>query len=124
MPLHVRAGSIVPFGPHLQYANEKPADPLELRVYRGADGRFELYEDEGNGYAYENGVFATIPIEWNEAGRALTIGARRGAFPGMLERRRFHVVFVGKGHGTGVEPVPRPDATIDYAGEPVTVSPR
>jgi alpha-D-xyloside xylohydrolase len=124
MPLHVRAGSIVPFGPHLQYAGEKPADPIELRVYPGADGRFELYEDEGEGYAYEQGVSATIPLQWSEARHALTIGTRRGSFPGMLERRRFHVVFVKKDHGTGVEPTPQPDATIDYAGQPVTVPSR
>ncbi len=124
MPLHVRAGSIVPFGPHLQYASEKPADPIELRVYRGADGRFELYEDEGDGYAYEKGVFAIIPIEWSEAKRTLTIGARRGSFPGMLERRSFHVVFVGKDHGTGLEPQQQPDATIAYVGQPVTVAAR
>jgi alpha-D-xyloside xylohydrolase len=122
MPLHVRAGSIVPLGPYLQYASEKPADPIELRVYRGADGRFELYEDEGDGYAYEKGVFAVIPIEWNEVKRRLTIGARRGSFPGMLERRSFHVVFVGKDHGTGVEPSPHADETISYAGQSVTVS--
>jgi alpha-D-xyloside xylohydrolase len=121
MPLHVRAGSIVPMGPDLQYASEKPANPLELRVYRGADGRFALYEDEGDGYAYEKGVFATIPIEWSETKRTLTIGARRGSFPGMLERRTFHVVFVGKDHGTGLEPQPQADATIDYVGQPVTV---
>jgi alpha-D-xyloside xylohydrolase len=122
MPVHVRAGSIVPFGPHLQYASEKPADPIELRVYAGADGRFELYEDEGEGYAYEKGAFAVIPIEWNEAKRTLTIGARRGSFPGMLERRTFHAVFVGKDHGTGLEAQPRPDATIAYAGQPMTVA--
>jgi alpha-D-xyloside xylohydrolase len=124
MPLHVRAGSIVPFGPHLQYASEKPADPIELRVYRGADGRFELYEDEGDGYAYEKSVFAVIPIQWSEAKRTLTIGARRGSFPGMLERRSFHVVFVGKDHGTGLEPPQQPDATIAYVGQPVTVAAR
>jgi alpha-D-xyloside xylohydrolase len=122
MPLHVRAGSIVPFGPHLQYANEKPADPIELRVYRGADGRFELYEDEGDGYAYEQGAFATIPIEWSESHHALTIGARRGVFPGMLERRTFHVVFVKKDHGAGLEPPAEPDATVQYEGRPVTVA--
>ena len=120
MPLHVRAGSIVPFGPHLQYANEKPADPIELRVYRGADGRFELYEDEGDGYAYEKGVFATIPIEWSEAKRTLTIGGRQGSFPGMLSHRTFHVVFVRKGHGVGLEPG-TPDATMEYDGKPLTV---
>jgi alpha-D-xyloside xylohydrolase len=124
MPLHVRAGSIVPFGPHLQYASEKPADPIELRVYRGADGRFELYEDEGDGYAYEKGVFASIPLEWSETKRTLTIGARRGSFPGMLERRTFQVVFVGKNHGTGLEPSPQPDATLAYAGQPLTVAAR
>jgi alpha-D-xyloside xylohydrolase len=122
MPLHVRAGSIVPFGPHLQYANEKPADPIELRVYRGADGRFELYEDEGDGYAYEKGVFASIPIEWSEAKQTLTIGARQGAFPGMLQRRTVHVVFVRKGHGVGIEPEAQADATVEYDGKPLTVA--
>jgi alpha-D-xyloside xylohydrolase len=123
MPLHVRAGSIVPFGPDLQYASEKPADPIELRVYRGADGRFEIYEDEGDGYAYEKGVFATIPIEWNDARRTLTIGARRGTFPGMLEHRTFHVVFVGKGHGVGLEAQAQAqaDATVVYSGQALTV---
>jgi alpha-D-xyloside xylohydrolase len=124
MPLHVRAGAIVPFGPHLQYASEKPADPIELRVYRGADGRFELYEDEGDGYAYEKGDFAVIPIEWSEASRTLTIGARRGSFPGLVERRSFHVVFVAKDHGTGVEPQAPPDVTVEYAGQPVTARAR
>jgi alpha-D-xyloside xylohydrolase len=124
MPLHVRAGSIVPLGPRLQYANEKAADPIELRVYRGADGRFELYEDEGEGYAYETGMFATIPLEWSEARRTLTIGARRGAFPGMLERRSFHVVFVRKGHGVGLEPDAQADTTVVYDGRPITVAGR
>jgi alpha-D-xyloside xylohydrolase len=124
MPLHVRAGSIVPMGPDLQYASERPADPIELRVYRGAEGRFELYEDEGDGYAYEKGAFATIPIEWSEAKGTLTIDARRGSFPGMLERRTFHVVFVGKDHGTGLEPAAQADATIEYVGQPVTVAAR
>lgn len=124
MPLHVRAGSIVPLGPHLEYANEKPADPIELRVYRGRDGRFELYEDEGEGYGYEKGAFAIIPIEWSDARRTLTIGARRGSFPGMLESRTFHVVFVRARHGTGLEPPTSPDATVTYVGAPVTVAAR
>jgi alpha-D-xyloside xylohydrolase len=124
MPLHVRAGSIVPLGPDMQYANEKPADPIELRVYPGVDGRFDLYEDEGDGYAYEKGVFTTIPIEWSEAERSLTIGARRGAFPGMPERRTFHVVFVRKGHGAGLEPEAQADATVVYDGQTVTVGAR
>ena len=124
MPLHVRAGSIVPLGPHLQYASEKPADPIELRVYRGADGRFELYEDEGDGYEYENGAFSIIPIEWSEAQGTLTIGPRRGRFPGMLERRGFRVVFVREGHGIGVEPETQADAVVVYDGQPLAVHPR
>src|SRR6185312_6962829 len=85
IPLFIRAGSIIPFGPDLQYASEKPADPLELRIYPGADGTFSLYEDEGDSYRYEQGAFATIPIRWNDAAKTLTIGDRTGEFPGMLK---------------------------------------
>src|SRR5215472_9528833 len=104
MPLFVRAGSIIPMGPDLDYAAEMPADPIELRVYRGADGRFTIYEDENDGYNYEKGVYATIPIEWNEASKTLTIGGRKGTFPGILESRTFRIVFVSENHGAGVEP--------------------
>ena len=121
MPLHIRAGSIVPLGPHLEYSNEKPADPIELRIYRGADGHFDIYEDEGDGHAYEKGAFATIPVDWNEARATLTIGARHGSFPGMLKRRRLRIVFVKAGVGAGVEPSPRADATVIYDGRPLTV---
>ena len=82
MPLYVRAGSIVPMGPFLQYASEKPADPIELRVYRGANGSFTLYEDEGDSYRYERGVHATIPITWDEKAQTLTIGRADGFVPG------------------------------------------
>lgn len=101
LPLHVRAGSIVPFGPELQYAAEKPADPIELRVYPGADGAFTLYEDEGDSYRYEKGAFATIPFAWDDDGRTLTIGARAGSFPGMLGKRTFRVILVRSGVGVG-----------------------
>ena len=84
IPLFVRAGSIVPLGPDLQYTSEKPADPLELRVYAGADGDFTLYEDEGDNYDYEHGDYATIPVHWDNRRKTLTVGARRGGFPGML----------------------------------------
>ena len=73
----VRAGSIVPMGPELQYTSEKPADPIELRIYRGADGAFTLYEDDGESYAYEKGAYSTISFRWNESTRELTIDARR-----------------------------------------------
>jgi len=103
LPLLVRAGSIVPLGPDVQYANEKPADPIELRVYPGADGTFTLYEDEGDGYGYEKRRHATIPFTWNDRARTLTIGARQGEFPGMLKTRTFRIVLVAPGAGTGIE---------------------
>ena len=81
MPLLVRAGSIVPLGPVVQYAAEKPSDPIEVRIYAGADGSFTLYEDEGDNYNYEKGVFATIELRWDDATRTLTIGEAREASP-------------------------------------------
>ncbi len=123
IPLFVRAGSIIPMGPDVQYAAEKPADPIELRVYRGADGSFTLYEDENDGYNYEKGVSATIPISWNEALRTLTIGERHGSFPGMLESRTFRIVFVGENRGTGIDPAEHADRTVTYSGTSVSVKP-
>ena len=121
LPLFVRAGSIVPFGPVVQYATEKPADPIELRVYRGADGKFTLYEDEGDSYNYEKGKYATIPFEWNESKQSLTIGKRSGSFPGMLKERTFRVVFVSTGHGAGAAAEEKADSVVNYAGKTVVV---
>jgi alpha-D-xyloside xylohydrolase len=123
IPLFVRAGSIIPMGPDLQYATEKPADPIELRVYRGADGAFTLYEDESDGYDYEKGVYATIPIRWDEASQTLTIAERKGEFPGMLDSRTFRVVFVSENHGGGIAPAEHADTTVSYAGRSVIVKP-
>ena len=92
VPMFVRAGSILPLGPEMQYVGEKAWDNLELRVYPGADGEFTLYEDEGDGYNYEKGVYATITMQWNDKARTLTIGERKGNFPGMLQQRQFTVV--------------------------------
>ena len=122
MPLYVRAGSIVPLGPVMQYATEKPEDPIELRVYRGADGQFTLYEDQNDGYDYEKGTYATIPFEWNEAKQMLTIGKRVGKFPGMSPERTFRVFFVSPGHGTGMAAEANADAVVHYTGNAVTVS--
>jgi len=122
IPLFVRAGSIIPLGPDLQYADEKPADPIELRIYTGANGTFTLYEDEGDNYSYEKGVYATIPIQWNETSRVLTIGERKGDFPGMLKERTFHIVWVSKDHGVGISLTDKPDVVVKYKGETVNVS--
>ena len=121
MPLYVRAGAIVPLGPVVQYVAEKPADPIEVRVYRGADGEFTLYEDEGDNYNYEKGAHATVLLTWNEAAGTLTIGARKGKFPGMLKERTFRVVFVGEGHGVGGGETERADQVVGYTGKPVVV---
>jgi alpha-D-xyloside xylohydrolase len=121
IPLHVRAGSILPLGPSKQFTGEKPADPIELRVYRGADSTFNLYEDEGVNYNYEKGVRSTIRLDWNERTHTLSIGAREGSFPGMLQNRVFRVVAVGENKGNGVAPEERVDAEIKYNGQPVNV---
>ena len=121
LPLFVRAGSILPYGPSIQYAMES-VDPIELRVYIGADGSFTLYEDEGDNYNYESGTHATIPFTWNEAAGQLTIGARQGSFPGMLANRTFKVVFVTPMHGAGLDPSASPDLVVSYNGGAVTVT--
>jgi len=122
MPLYVRAGSILPLGPEMEWSTEKPADPIELRVYPGADGDFTLYEDESDSYRYEKGVHATIPIHWNDKSATLTIGKRQGEFPGMLKERSFQVVFVGDGHGMGQAVVEHADKVLKYSGEPASVT--
>lgn len=108
VPMFVRAGSILPMGPVAQYVGEKKWDNLELRIYPGADASFMLYEDEGDNYNYEKGIYATIPIRWTERTRTLTIGERKGTYPGMPEKRKFTIV--------------TPDGnqqTIEYGGQSV-----
>lgn len=121
LPLHVRAGSVVPLGPELQYATEKPVDPLEVRIYPGADGRTVVYEDQNDGYAYEKGQRATFELVWDDRGRTLQIGARQGSFPGMIGERTVHMVLVRPGHGTGGDPAATPDKTVRYTGQPLRV---
>ena len=104
IPLYVRAGSIIPFGPDMQWSDEKPADNIRLYVYAGRDADFTLYEDDGVTYGYEKGAYATIPIHWDDASRTLTLGERKGSFPGMLETRTFTVVVVDPAHPAGFAP--------------------
>jgi len=109
-------------GPDVQWASEKPADPIEVRVYAGADGHFTLYEDQGDTYNYEKGQFATIAFAWDDSSHTLTIGERKGSFTGMLAKRTFHVVFVSDGHGAGIDPAATADKTVEYTGAQVSVS--
>jgi alpha-D-xyloside xylohydrolase len=122
MPLFVRAGSIIPFGPDLQYTGEKPEDPVTLRVYAGADGVFTLYEDDGKTYDCDRGVCARISFNWNDAARTLTIGDRQGTFPGMLTARTFNVVLVDKNKPVGFSFTPTPDQTVSYQGHSVKLT--
>jgi alpha-D-xyloside xylohydrolase len=115
MPLFVRAGSIIPMGPFIQYSTEK-SDPVEIRIYSGADGEFTLYEDENDNYNYEKGTYSTIVFSWDDAKQVLTIGERQGAFPRMLKKRTFNIVIVSPDCGTGVEVPEKIDTIIKYNG--------
>ena len=115
MPLYVRAGAIVPVGPDMQWSDEKPAELIDLYVYKGADGEFTLYEDENVNYNYEKGAYAMIDFAYDDASGVLTVGKRSGEFPGMLEERVFNVIPVSKaGKGKAVK--------VLYSGEEVTAS--
>lgn len=121
IPLYVKVGSIVPFGPKVQYAAEKKWDDLVIRVYEGANGVFTLYEDENDNYNYEKGMYSAITFNWNDAKKTLTLGDRKGSFPGMLDERRFRIVRVTENKGIGTENVGGFDREVIYSGKKVTV---
>ena len=121
LPLYIRAGAIIPFGPEMQYTGEKPADPITLCIYGGANGTFTLYEDDGVTYGYERGASARIPLHWDEATKTLTIGKREGKFPGMLRQRTFNVVLITQDKPAGFSFAPKPDKTVSYQGKAVQV---
>jgi alpha-D-xyloside xylohydrolase len=121
MPLFVKAGSIVPFGPELQYTSEKPADEITLYVYTGADGSFTLYEDEGTNYHYEKGRFATIPMMYNEVTKTLTIGERKGSFDGMLQQRKFTILWIDENSKAGIDVPRKEDQSVTYTGKATSI---
>lgn len=114
MPLFVRAGAIVPMTEPMQFVDERPTAPYEIRIYRGADGNFTLYEDAGDGYDYERGEYALVEFAWDEAGREFVIGKRQGSFPGMIENREYRLKLIS--HGS-VEA-----RTINYTGAEIKIS--
>lgn len=120
LPLYVRSGSILPFGPAVQYSTEKSWDNLEIRVYPGEDGVFTLYEDENDNYNYEQGKFSTIAFRWNDRNRTLTISDRKGEFPGMIKNRKFKIVLVNGKSGPGDKPM-RGARTVRYDGKTKTI---
>jgi alpha-D-xyloside xylohydrolase len=117
IPIYVKAGSIVPLGPLLQYATEKPADPLEIRIYPGADGNFTLYEDENDNYNYEKGQYSLVSFSWNDRRRTLSVSERKGSFPGMPVNRTLNIIIVGVNHGTGGMITENADKSIIYDGK-------
>jgi alpha-D-xyloside xylohydrolase len=122
IPLFIKSGSIVPVGPEVQYSDEKEADPVRLYVYGGADGGFTLYEDENTNYNYEQGAFSTIPFIYDDEKKELTIGNRRGEFPGMLGERTFEIIWVDASTSRGLDFELHPDKVLKYEGLKITVS--
>ena len=122
MPLYIQAGSIIPMGPIVQFSNEKPEAPIELKIYTGADGQITIYEDEGENYNYEKGAYCTIPISWNEKNRKLTIDNRNGEFNAMVKNRTFKVVLVNKDHGVGLDEEDSINKTITYKGKKMIIN--
>jgi alpha-D-xyloside xylohydrolase len=121
IPVFVREGAIIPFGPEMEWSDEKPAELINLYIYAGKDGQFQLYEDEGTNYNYEKGKYATIDITYDDATRTVSFSARKGQFNGMLKNRRFNVILV-----TGVAPKPlnldNPEGKmVQYAGKAISV---
>lgn len=120
-PLFVRAGSIVPLSPVMQYTTEKPDAPYEIRVYPGKNARFVIYEDDNETYNYEKGFYATVELSWNEKERTLTIGKRSGSFPGMVAKRQFNVVVAAPGNNQGIEEAKTDVKSITYLGAQTVV---
>ncbi len=121
LPIHVKAGSIIPMGPAIQYVGEKPGDPISLYVYEGADGEFTLYEDEGLNYNYEKGAFSKIRFTYNDQTRTLVIGAREGSFEGMVNQRVFNVVFQRKEQPKPLDFALQSDHSVTYSGNEITI---
>ena len=122
IPVYVPEGAILPVGPEMEWSDQKKAELIDLYVYAGKDGSYTLYEDEGTNYNYEKGKYATIDIQYNDAQKTVTIGARKGSFDGMLQKRRFNVVLVNaaKGQGVSLDKAPK-GKMVSYSGKQVVV---
>lgn len=120
IPVFVKGGSIIPMGKLMLYTGEKPNDTLEIRVYKGADASFNLYEDEGDNYNYEKGKYSIIPFTWSEKMQTITIGDLQGYYKGALTNRVFNIVFVQEGNGGGIEEGSVKKA-VSYSGKKVSV---
>ncbi|MBR4728960.1 MAG: DUF5110 domain-containing protein [Prevotella sp.] len=120
IPVFVREGAIIPFGPEMEWSDEKPAELINLYVYAGQDGTFQLYEDEGTNYNYEKGKYATIDITYDDTAKTVSFSARKGQFPGMLKNRRFNVVLVTKDAPKPLNLDNPEGVMVNYNGKAVT----
>lgn len=122
IPVFVPEGSILPVGPEMEWSDQKKAELIDLYVYAGKDGSYTLYEDEGTNYNYEKGKYAMIDFKYNDAQKTVTIAARKGAFDGMLQKRRFNIVLVSDNNEQGISLAKAPKGKmVKYAGKAVTV---
>ena len=122
IPVFVKAGSIIPFGPKVSYSGEKKWDNLEVRIYPGDDGDYVLYEDAGDGYGYEKGEFTQIRFHWSDASRTLSIEAREGSYPSMIESRQFRIHVVSPASEAGDKEATTFQKTVSYSGQPVSIT--
>lgn len=116
IPLYIREGAIIPAGPDIQYSDEKPAETVFLYIYRGQNGSFTLYEDEGANYNYEKGDYSTISFNYDDTEGTLTIGERKGKFNGMLKDRKFNIITVSKETPRAFQ-YDNPEKQVNYNGE-------
>ena len=122
IPVFVREGSIIPFGPEMEWSDEKPAELINLYIYAGQNGSFQLYEDEGTNYNYEKGKYATIDITYDDATKTVSFGTLKGQFPGMLKERRFNVVLISKDAPKALNLDNPEGKMVEYKGKAVSVS--
>ncbi|MFT3679255.1 MAG: glycoside hydrolase family 31 protein [Ferruginibacter sp.] len=121
MPLFIKEGSIIPFGPELQYTGEKKADTITLCIYTGKDAAFTLYEDEGTNYNYEKGMYAKIGFNWSESDQTITLNEREGVFPGMLAKRYFRIKYCSKDRPLQIDAIHKDGTIIPYNGKKQTI---
>jgi alpha-D-xyloside xylohydrolase len=122
IPVYIKAGSIVPMGPNIEYATQNPAGAIELRIYPGTNGEFKFYEDENDNYNYEKGSSSTFSFKWNDKLHQLTITDRKGSFPGMVKRHLFNIVLVRKDHGANSGITAKADKTVNYDGKATVIN--
>ncbi len=121
IPVYIRAGSLIPYAPLMQYTTESPEDPVNMMIFPGADADFSLYEDENDGYNYEKSAYAIIPFHWNDKEKTVTIGKRQGEFPGMLKTRNFKLTLISSVIPEGFPTAPTTEKSVKYNGAEISV---